>query len=317
MNLQQETRRGYVISADMKKVWAVQMKLLEKLFEVCKKYDLKVWAEGGTLLGTIREKGYIPWDDDIDMAMLRPDYDKLMEVAEKEFQKPFFVQNGYTDKYANGMTKIRYDGTTAVLDKAIYPFRHHGIFIDIFPYDAVPDDHKKLDKMMAEARSILRPLKYYYFDSYSPFHPIRLAITLKGACLVKKYGAKELYKKYEDLFRQYRIEDNKQVSCHAWYYNLKRYARDKHWYDSTLWMPFEDIQMPVPSGYHEILSIQYGDYMTPAKAPSFHGGFQILDAEKPFQEVIPLLKKQHKWDNWKHRWHLLLKAMGITRLENK
>ena len=313
MDLQQETRRGYVISPEMKKVWAVQMKLIAKLFEVCEKYNLRVWAEGGTLLGTIREKGYIPWDDDIDMAMLRPDYDKLQEVAEKEFTKPYFVQTGYTDKYANGMMKIRIDGTTAILDKKIYSYSHHGIFIDIFPYDAVPDDRAELEKMMVKAKSIIRPLKSYYFGSYSPFHPHKLLRTLKGAYLVKTKGGKELYQEYEDLFRKYKIEDNKELSCHAWRYDFKHYLRNKHCYDSTLWMPFEDIMMPVPSGYHEILTTQYGDYMKPVKAPTFHGGFQVLDAEKPFEEVVPILKKQHKWDNWKHRGKLVLRLLGIKK----
>ena len=81
MNLEPETRNGYYISADMKKVWAVEMQLLKKLLEVCEKHHLRIWAEGGTLLGAVRHHGYIPWDDDIDMAMLRDDYDKLQAIA--------------------------------------------------------------------------------------------------------------------------------------------------------------------------------------------------------------------------------------------
>lgn len=77
MNLEPETRNNYYISVEMKKVWAVEMQLLKKLLEVCEKHHLKIWAEGGTLLGAVRHQGYIPWDDDIDMAMLRDDYDRL------------------------------------------------------------------------------------------------------------------------------------------------------------------------------------------------------------------------------------------------
>ena len=82
MNLEKETRRGYVISAEMKKVWAVEIELLKKLLNVCENNHLRVWAEGGTLLGAVREKGYIPWDDDIDMAMPRKDYDILRNIAD-------------------------------------------------------------------------------------------------------------------------------------------------------------------------------------------------------------------------------------------
>lgn len=71
------------------------MQLLNKLLKVCGKHHLKVWAEGGTLLGTIRDKGFIPWDDDIDMAMMRDDYDKLQSVAKEEFKAPFFPVRVY------------------------------------------------------------------------------------------------------------------------------------------------------------------------------------------------------------------------------
>ena len=90
MNLETEVRRGYTIPAEMKRVWKVQIDLLKKLLEVCRKHNLHIWAEGGTLLGTVREQGYIPWDDDIDMVMLRDDYevscselDFLTETAQK------------------------------------------------------------------------------------------------------------------------------------------------------------------------------------------------------------------------------------------
>ncbi|MBP5507983.1 MAG: LicD family protein [Prevotella sp.] len=313
MNMQEESRNGYVVSEKMKKVWALQLQLVKKLLEVCEKYNLRVWAEGGTLLGTIREKGYIPWDDDIDMAMLRPDYDKFQEVAAKEFPEPYFIQNGYTDYYFNGITKIRIDGTAAILAHQHVNFiRHQGIFIDIFPLDALPDNPAELHQLMVDAKRIIRPLKYYCGGNYSPLHPQVLMRTLKGAYLVKTLGKQRVYKQYEDLFRKYKIEDNAKVSLHAWYYDLKRFSRDKHWYDDTLWMPFEDIMIPVPSGYHGILTMQFGDYMTPVKAPSYHGDFLILDTERPYQEYLPLLKKQHKWDSWKHRRDLLLRLVGMN-----
>ena len=74
------------------------MELLKKLLEVCDKHHLRIWADGGTLLGTVREHGYIPWDDDIDMAMLRDDFDVLVKIAPKEFSHPYFFQFGYTEK---------------------------------------------------------------------------------------------------------------------------------------------------------------------------------------------------------------------------
>ena len=79
--LDEEIRCGYTVTAKAKRAWAVQMDLLHKLDEVCKKYNLRYFADSGTLLGAARDKGYIPWDDDIDIVMLREDYEKLRDVA--------------------------------------------------------------------------------------------------------------------------------------------------------------------------------------------------------------------------------------------
>lgn len=88
--LEREIRGGYEVSEQMKRVWAIEIDMLQELFRVCDKYGLTIWAEGGTMLGTIRHGGFIPWDDDIDMAMPREDYDRLQEVAADEFKHPYF-----------------------------------------------------------------------------------------------------------------------------------------------------------------------------------------------------------------------------------
>ena len=95
--LDEEERCGYIVSKQMKEVWAVELDLLAELLRVCKKHGIKVFASGGTMLGAIRHKGFIPWDDDIDMMMFRSDYDKLCAIAAEEFVEPYFFQTEYTD----------------------------------------------------------------------------------------------------------------------------------------------------------------------------------------------------------------------------
>ena len=90
--LNEEIRYGYTITRQMKEVWAVELDLLNKLLEVCKKHNISVFASGGTMLGAVRHKGFIPWDDDIDMMMFREDYEKLCLVAPLEFRYPYFFQ---------------------------------------------------------------------------------------------------------------------------------------------------------------------------------------------------------------------------------
>ena len=287
MNLEAEVRRGYTISAEMKMLWKVQMDLLKKLLDVCEKHHLKIWAEGGTLLGTVRDQGFIPWDDDVDMAMLREDYDKLLELAPQEFQHPFFFQCGYTEKvYPRGHAQLRMDGTTAIVVAPAFANTHQGIFIDVFPYDYMPDDEKELNDLIVKRNvAFTRLVRIASFDC---FHPIRSLYYR----FYRRSFQKE-YKKFEDLFRNYDPANCSKVCCLSFIVDTDRFLRNIEWYDDTVLLPFEDIQMPVPSGFHQILTKQYGDYMTPVQEGSYHGGYWKLDPITSYEDYLPEMKRYY------------------------
>ena len=288
MNLESETRRGYTISAEMKKVWKVQMDLLKKLLDVCEKHHLRIWAEGGTLLGTIREQGYIPWDDDIDMAMLRSDFDVLVKVAPEEFSHPFFFQYGYTEKnYPLGHAKLRMDDTTAIEPNKKFYNIHQGIFIDIFPLDAVPDDRSMLNCLINDRKKLSLSL---LGSSVSPsiLHPGRSLNTI-----LSRLRYRSLFSQFENIFKRNSIEKNEYVSLLSFIVDEQHFFRRKEWYESTLYLPFEDIMMPVPNGYHSILEKQYGDYMTPRQCSGYHT-FWKLDAEHSYKMYHHQLKRYLK-----------------------
>ena len=291
MNLNSETRNGYTISSDMKKVWNIQMKMVVKLIDVCNKYNLKVWADGGTLLGTVRDHGYIPWDDDIDMVMLRDDYNRLLQIAPTEFQEPFFFQNVYTDKnYPRGHSQLRYNGTAAILPCDVNCEFNQSIFIDIFVYDQLPKDKSALLQAMRKAEHYRNLLCNITYGKFSLSHP---KVTIKYL-LSKVYftfnSFIEVYNKFQRCYTEYKTKMSNVVSCPMFCFKFVfDIQRKKEWYADTIFMPFEDIQMPVPIGYDEILRNQYGDYMTPVKAPSLHGGV-IFDTERPYTEVLKDIK---------------------------
>ena len=89
---EEEERNGYVITKKRKEIWAVEIDMLLKFIYVCEKHNLKYFADSGTLLGAARHNGFIPWDDDIDVAMLRKDYDKFCKIAINEFKYPYFFK---------------------------------------------------------------------------------------------------------------------------------------------------------------------------------------------------------------------------------
>ena len=113
---QEEVRCDYLVNEKMKKIWAIQLDLLNKLLEVCQKHDIKVFAFAGTLLGAVRHKGFIPWDDDVDVCMERKEYERFLEVCNDEFPHPYFLQTALTDKrHFCGYARLRNSNTTGII----------------------------------------------------------------------------------------------------------------------------------------------------------------------------------------------------------
>ena len=89
---------GYFVTEQQKKIWNIEINILVEFMRVCNKNNLKFFVAHGTLLGAVRHKGFIPWDDDIDVNMPRKDFDKLVKISKKEFEQPFFFQVVSNDK---------------------------------------------------------------------------------------------------------------------------------------------------------------------------------------------------------------------------
>lgn len=146
-SLKEEVRNGFTVSEKRKRVWLKELECLELFRNICEKHSLTWFVIGGTLLGAIRHGGFIPWDDDLDVAMPRADYKKFLNIASKELQPPFYLQTAGSDKeFYCGFSRIRNAETTALIhnqwtakSKAI-----NGIFLDIFPFDCVPDSTSEM-----------------------------------------------------------------------------------------------------------------------------------------------------------------------------
>ena len=120
-----------------KMLWGTEQEILDTIHTICKENHLRYSLIYGTLIGAVRHKGFIPWDDDIDIVMPRRDYNKFMKIWERESPQGYILQNYYTDSdYTNNFAKVRKDNTTFIQSEDERDKKYHkGIFVDIFPAD--------------------------------------------------------------------------------------------------------------------------------------------------------------------------------------
>lgn len=252
----------------LRKVQMTEKKILEKFISICEKYHLKYFVVFGTLLGTVRHKGFIPWDDDIDVGMPRGDYEKFLKVAQEECGNEYVLQTIDTDsRYHLYFAKLRMNDTEFVENTLQDAGSIDGFYIDIFPYDIIPDNEKEWRKHMKES--------VFYGMLLSVNRVREPQIARSGAIAdsaksmvwaILHYGMKVLgikgtfvWKKCMQTMTKYENTKNKRLTTFA--------ADASKWivYDEEIGdmeeLAFEDIVVAVPKGYDAILKRNYGDYM--------------------------------------------------------
>ena len=299
--LEEEVREDYTVPAKMKEVWAVQLDLLAELMRVCEAHGIQYYADAGTLLGAVRHRGYIPWDDDLDVMMMRPDYEKLCASAPGEFRDPYFFQTQETEPGTlREHAQLRNSMTSGIRESEArwrLPF-NQGIFLDIFPIDNVPDDDQDFLLQCRTADTLIRKARTraLYKDRYVKDSPNPLRKAAKAAAHAVLAGPLRKVDFYEKYYRDYIREvtkyDGQPTKRVAKYFNglmtekdRRRRVWERSWFDTTVMLPFEMMEIPAPGGYLELLDRFYGDWKTPVRGTATHGGV-IYDTSRSYKEYL-------------------------------
>lgn len=236
---------------------------LKEVDRICKKHHIKYFLAGGTLLGAIRHHGFIPWDDDADVMMLREDYEKFLKVAPCELPAYLKIQLPETERgNHNVFTKLRMDNTLfATKFTGQFPAMHNGIFIDILSHDQT-GNHKWSQKMHLLATLGTRSMVYHKWDN-SPIDTEGFPKPLIGiANFMKKHcSMKFLEWMQKKAFTFFSKSRKSRYLYDGMGRNLKRGSFPKEWLNEAVYVDFENCKFPVPKEYDKYLTYLYGDYM--------------------------------------------------------
>ncbi len=229
--------------------------------EICEKNDLKFYFCGGCCIGAIRHKGFIPWDDDVDVFMPRDDYEKLRDIwnEQADTERYSYVRTDEHDFTRLLFAMISDNDTTFIKTRQWDLDTNHGVRIDILPLDGCPNSRFK------RKMQIMWALVYSMFMTREPHESkgkalkiiskvmLALAITDKNRYRIAKFAERKMSK--------YKIEDcDKITELCAWYqYMVNEYPKSA--FESQLYVDFEGYKLPIPVGYDDYLKMAFGDYM--------------------------------------------------------
>ncbi|MGO5019985.1 LicD family protein [Roseburia faecis] len=244
-----------------KEVKEIELNMLKQFDVFCKKNDLGYFLCGGTLLGAIRHKGFIPWDDDIDIAMHRNDYDRMIKlIKEKGIGDNIVLKCLECNNSEYPFAKL-VNEKTQINEKYLKSKNNTNIWIDIFPIDIVPDSNVDLHKISKKVEVYKRLLGVSHANPLAGKTKGRMIVKLLIYPFIKIYGSERLAEKIQEIANKYSVNESNYRMVLVWGYGIKEKLR-KEVFDSSVEKEFEGQPFPVPVGWDEYLKALYGDYMT-------------------------------------------------------
>lgn len=286
MNLEKEIICGYEVSAKMKRVWAMELDIMKAFVEVCAQYGLTYRLICGTLLGAVRHKGYIPWDNDIDIAMPRKDFNKLLEIGPKAFQSPLFFQTPVTEdsRFFSTYVKIRNANSTAASRNEFDQGINCGIYIDIFCLDELPNNKLMRRVFTRQINEIAKMQRFCLEKPLSKGFVNMIKHELQYFVFRFVYhspNAADLFRIYHKKAGKFAGKRTKEITHLDFGYRDNLVWERNDWVESVS-LDFEDMSLLAPKRYDAVLRKQFGDYWKIPDDKSTHDYFEF-DPDVPYK----------------------------------
>lgn len=289
---QEERVADYHISHKMKLIWKTELSMLDEVDKICKKHGLTYFLLHGSLLGAVRHQGFIPWDDDLDIGMLREDYDRFLEAARNELPAPLSLCTPQSEQtlFWGGFARIRNEKTTGIEARDLGHEGNLGIWIDILPLDVCTEDERKFARKQ-------KKLNHCQYMLYAKVYgrDCKADLGLKSwqwrwyRLLAGVRSHDGLCRLLERRMAMYTGEISRDVAVFSGHGKFRRlYGND---FQDTVLLDFEGRKVPAPAGYENYLFMTLGgDYMKfppeEERKPKHRG---VFDPEKPYGAYTELL----------------------------
>lgn len=277
----------------LKELRKAQLSMMDEIARVCDKYHLTYVLNYGSLLGAIRHKGFIPWDDDLDICMPRDDYEKFLEIGRKELKNGCYIYNNQ-DFHDCWFSMIKVMKKDTVFVRHPYRFGEEDgqrVFIDVWPLDNVPGPEEEAVRRMKKKKSILTRLLRLKIKARTGGE--LTTIQKFRAILLKPVSEKKLIRMREKAVTKWRNQDT-DYWISGGVYNYIKETMPKSWYIPTVTLPYEGHAYKFPGNYQEVLKHFYGNYMQipPVDKQYTHAPFKVqISAEG---EVMYFNETRHR-----------------------
>ena len=256
----------------VRKLQLLALYMLDEFERICKKHSLRYYIAAGSLLGAVRHGGVIPWDDDIDVTMPRPDYEKFITVAQSELSSDMVLPK---DNFPYGFTRIMMKDT--VINRLIRQKGAHGVFLDVLPLDGAAPDESSAKIHSEDCKKILHlmlagslPIPRLKPDKSS-------ATALVYRMIIKCIPKSILKRKWKEICFRYNTEESDSWICLAGTYGYEKECFPKEYWGTPVMMMYSGAMRPVMSEWETYLKSHYGDYMhtPPLLMRRTHGALSI------------------------------------------